>query len=131
MYQMLGMDIVDSNELSEQIKSKTKVNIKEDITKGTQREDAIGYKASINIIELGYKKGTEFNDEKSMDELLNIADEYVKVKIREILPRVMDFTVFSNTYDPVAEEVNLILVIMHISNADRKLRDVLKRLLRI
>lgn len=131
MYQMFGMDIVDSQEIAEEIKSKSKIKIKEDLTKGTQREDAIGYKAVISIEDLGYEKGSEFLDEESMDILLGKSDKFATEYLKEILPKTMDFTCFSKTCDPVSEEVSLIIVIMHISNAQRKLRDVLKRLLRI
>lgn len=130
MYQIFGMEIVDTNEIKEQIEKNINLKIKEDITKGTQRDDAIGYRAVTNQETLGYDSN-EITDEDTMNKLMEDTDKYIKENLEKILPKVQKAEVYSYTYDPVTKEIYSIIVIMHISNAERKLRDVLKRLLRI
>lgn len=123
--------MLDTEEIIDQIHAQTNIKVREDISNATKRDDAAGFRLSLDITELGYDKNIKYEDEQVMDELMTKSDEYVKEKIAGLIPEYARFEVYSYSFDEVSCSTLVVLAIMDQYNAYRKLRDVIKRLLTI
>lgn len=134
MYRVLGNDVVDTDELISTINSSTTINVREDISNATKRDDAVGLRLAVSVSELGYDSEVKYEDEEEMNSLLTKADEYVEEELQEIISKFAENTeykVYAYSFDEVKNEILLVFAMMSEYNAHRKLRDVIKRLLTI
>ncbi len=134
MYRLLGNDVIDTEELVNVIEQKTNIKVREDISNATKRDDAVGLRLSISISELGYDSTLKYEDESIMDSLLTKSDEYVKKELQEPMKEFAEnteYNIYSYSFDEVRNEVLIVFAMMSIYNSQRKLRDVIKRLLTI
>lgn len=134
MYRLLGNDVIDTEELINLIEKETNVKVREDISNATKREDAVGLRLSISISELGYDSSLKYEDEELMDSLLTKSDEFVDKKLQDTMKKFAEnteYALYAYSFDEVRNEVLLVFAMMSIYNAQRKLRDVIKRLLTI
>lgn len=129
MYQLLGDQVFDSEEIGKLIADSTVFKLREDMSKRTKREDALAYKLSIGVKELNPDSKDFYNDENEIDEFMTLADELAKAELEKVN---LEFTIKSHyaySYDEVENEVLIIVAIMHVQNGRRKIQDVLKRLM--
>lgn len=134
MYRVLGNEVVDTDELISTIDSNTTINVREDISNATKRDDAVGLRLAVSVSELGYDSEVKYEDEEEMNSLLTKADGYVEKELQEIISKFAENTeykVYAYSFDEVKNEILLVFAMMSEYNAHRKLRDVIKRLLTI
>lgn len=134
MYRLLGNDVIDTEELVNAIEQKTSIKVREDISNATKRDDAVGLRLAISISDLGYDSSLKYEDEAVMDTLLTKSDEYVNEELQEMMREFAEnteYSVYAYSFDEVSNEVLLVFAMMSIYNSQRKLRDVIKRLLTI
>lgn len=134
MYRLLGNDVIDTEELIKVIEQKTSIRVREDISNATKRDDAVGLRLAISISELGYDSSLKYEDEAIMDSLLTNGDEFVNKELQEVIKKFAEnteYSIYAYSFDEVSNEVLLVFAMMSIYNSQRKLRDVIKRLLTI
>lgn len=131
MYKILGDSVLDTVEFSQLIQEKTDLIVREDISNATKRDDAAGFRLEVSLKQLGFDPSLIYEDEEQMDVLMAKSDEYAKEQLKSVMEEHNDFDVYSYSFDEVKNATLLVMVVMHKSNADRKIRDVIKRLLRI
>lgn len=134
MYKLLGNDVIDTDELINVIEEKTSVQVREDISNATKRDDAVGLRLSISIAKLGYDLSLKYEDEELMDSLLTKCDEFVDKELQDVMKEFAEnteYALYAYSFDEVRNEVLLVFAMMSRYNSQRKLRDVIKRLLTI
>lgn len=130
MYQLIGDQVYDSNEIREEIEQKTSFVVLEDMTARTKREDALAFKVSIAAEQLREGLPRYIEEETLMDELMTLADTKIRSELLQVSPQ--DETAWASyayTYDEVEHAIILVIGMMGRENAGRKLPDVMKRLL--
>ena len=129
MYFVFGNEVLDSVELAKKIEESTKLRLVSDLTKSTKREDvgALLFRLSESEIEPEHIKEMEHEDR--VDALMKKADEYSNEAMK-MLPDEARYKVFSFRYDEVENDIEIILVIAHIELRERKLDDILNRMLK-
>lgn len=133
MYLIFGKKIIDSKELIELIEENSAFTVVKDMSKGSKREDIAAYNLSISI-DLLNEEIKEMSDIEALsedelfEEYMSLTEE-LSVEIEESL---MDesVSVFSAyKWDKSDNDIKSIIVIAHESVGERKVRDILKRLL--
>lgn len=135
MYVSFGNNILDSLEISELIQNETQFNVITDLSKSTKREDMIAFHVDIDesvlksvLEEDGYDIEEEERDE-IINEYMELVDD-LGTDIEEILPGDAIMSIYAYRYEEAEEKVKAILVITHVDLGERKLKDVLNRLLK-
>lgn len=131
MYKILGDGVLDTALFAATINEKTDLVVREDISNATKRDDAAGFRLELSLEYLGFDSKLIYEDADQMDILMAKSDEYAKAQLSSIMDEHHAFDIYSYSFDEVKNATLLVMVIMHKSNADRKNRDVIKRLLRI
>lgn len=134
MYRLLGNDVIDTEELINVIKKNSNIKVREDISNATKRDDSVGLRLAVSISELGYDSSLKYEDEAIMNTLLTKADEFVNKELQDMMKvfaENAEYSVYAYSFDEVSNEVLLVFAMMSIYNSQRKLRDVIKRLLTI
>lgn len=129
MYQLIGDEVCDSAELWKEIEKKTSFTILEDMSKRTKRDDAVAFKVAIAVESLKENMPRYIEDAELMDELMCLADEKIRLQLKEIRSQEGVWASYAYTYDEVEHRVLLVIGMMGRDNAARKLPDVMKRLL--
>ena len=129
MYQILGEEIFDSEEIGQKIKSFTSFTVREDMSKRTKRDDALAYKLSIPVKKLNPGAKYYIEDEQEINNLMKLADEIGHAQMENLELKYVIQKTYAYNYDEVKNEILLVHCIMNISNGRRKLPDVIKRLL--
>lgn len=133
MYLIFGKKIIDSKEVIELIEENSAFTVVKDMSKGSKREDIAAYNLSISI-DLLNEEIKEMSDIEALsedelfEEYMSLTEE-LSVEIEESL---MDesVSVFSAyKWDKSDNDIKSIIVIAHESVGERKVRDILKRLL--
>ncbi|MBU5308664.1 hypothetical protein KQI18_12835 [Clostridioides mangenotii] len=138
MYTIIGMEVVDSEEIKTSINENSVFEVETDMTKATKREDVLAYKLKVNIEELdkilNKEENLENNEQKSKDEeeLFEIymnTTEKLTLSLEKIMPKYTIMKYRSYKFDLSENCVKTVLAISHTDLGLIKLTDVLKRLL--
>ncbi len=125
MYQLLGDNVVDIEELVELFKLNG-IEVSENITKATKRDDAVGLRIKAPLAELGISDRTE--DADQMQEYMEKIQEAYTEKIKRFLNEDFIFSLYAYTFDEVSNSIILNFTMMDRHTGRRKLPDVAKRL---
>ena len=131
MYIAFGNRVLDSKDFKEIIESNSEFKVIKDMSKGSKREDIIAFNLSIgvNILKEILKDDFEdVNSEAAIEELWSLADE-LGTDLEEFMPEDSYFDIRSYKLDESSNNINLIMAICHEELGERKLKDVMKRLL--
>lgn len=138
MYTIIGMEVVDSEEIKSSINENSIFEVETDMTKATKREDVLAYKLKVNIEELDKILNTEENVEnnvqksKNEEELFEIymnTTEKLALSLEKIMPKYTIMKCRSYKFDLSENCVKIVIAISHTDLGLIKLTDVLKRLL--
>lgn len=138
MYTIIGMEVVDSEEIKTSINENSVFEVETDMTKATKREDVLAYKLKVNIEELdkilNKEENLENNEQKSKDEeeLFEIymnTTEKLTLSLEKIMPKYTIMKYRSYKFDLSENCVKSVIAISHTDLGLIKLTDVLKRLL--
>ncbi|GAA0233654.1 hypothetical protein [Metaclostridioides mangenotii] len=138
MYIIIGMDIVDSEELKSSINENSVFEVETDLSKASKREDVLAYKLKVDIDELDKildKEGKFSKDElKGMDEeekfeiYMNLSENII-LSIEKLMPKYTIMKYRSYKFDLSENCIKIVVAISHTDLGLIKLTDVLKRLL--
>lgn len=131
MYIAFGNRVLDSKDYKEIIESNSEFKIIKDMSKGSKREDIIAFNLSIdiNILKEILKDDFEdINSEEATEEIWSLADE-LGTDLEEFIPEDSYFDIRAYKLDESTNNINLIMAICHETLGERKLKDVMKRLL--
>ncbi|MBS5788629.1 MAG: hypothetical protein KIC98_12070 [Clostridioides difficile] len=138
MYTIIGMEVVDSEEIKSSINENSIFEVETDMTKATKREDVLAYKLKVNIEELDKILNKEENVEnnvqksKNEEELFEIymnTTEKLALSLEKIMPKYTIMKCRSYKFDLSENCVKIVIAISHTDLGLIKLTDVLKRLL--
>ena len=129
MFQVFGDEVYDSNEICNILKNSYNINVITDLTKSLDKEDTIAIKCSVNIDLLEISEKDVLDENKFLSNM-NKCDKYIKnitdnLKIKYSLSDCRSYK-----YDQYAKEIKVIICIMYIETARKKLNSTMKRLLK-
>lgn len=133
MYIVFGNRVVDSNDFKNTIEENTEFKVIKDMSKGSKREDIIAFNLSISIDDLNEEIKDSVNileiDEDSLFEEYIASTEEIGFEIEEYIPEdsIMEFKAYK--WDPSDNDVKSVITISNEELGQRKLKDVMKRLL--
>jgi hypothetical protein len=133
MYIVFGNRVVDSNDFKNIIEENTEFKIIKDMSKGSKREDIIAFNLSISIDDLNEEIKDSVNileiDEDSLFEEYIASTEEIGFELEEYLPEdsIIEFKAYK--WDPSDNDVKAVITISNEDLGQRKLKDVMKRLL--
>lgn len=133
MYIAFGNRVVDSNDFKNIIEENTEFKVIKDMSKGSKREDIVAFNLSISIDDLNEEIKDSVNileiDEDSLFEEYIASTEEIGFELEEYLPEdsIMEFK--SYKWDPSDNDVKAVITISNEDFGQRKLKDVMKRLL--
>ncbi|MDO4720185.1 MAG: hypothetical protein Q4A78_05945 [Peptostreptococcaceae bacterium] len=128
MYQLLEDQVYDSREIAAKIESGTPFALREDMTKRTKRDDALAFKLAISVDALR-EAPRYIEEEELIDKLMNLADAKAKEALEKMKVGSVVWDSYAYRYDEVRHEILVVAALMGVSNARRKLPDLMKRLL--
>ena len=131
MYIVFGNRVVDSNDFKKIIESKTNFKVIKDMSKGSKREDVVAFNLSIGIDTLNLEIEDDLsllNEDDLFEELMAITEE-LGYQIEEYLPvdSIIKFQAYK--WEPSDNDIKSVLLIAQECMNERKLNDILKRLL--
>ncbi|KDR94481.1 hypothetical protein SAMN02745945_02930 [Peptoclostridium litorale DSM 5388] len=129
MYFVFGNEVLDSAELAKNIEEGTKLRLVCDLTKSTKREDTGAFLFRLSANEICCEDINEMAYEDKVDALMKKADEYSNEALK-MLPEQARYKIFSFRYDEVENDIEIILVMAHLELGEKKLFDVLNRMLK-
>lgn len=133
MYIAFGNRVVDSNDFKNIIEENTEFKVIKDMSKGSKREDIVAFNLSISIDDLNEEIKDSVNileiDEDSLFEEYIASTEEIGFELEEYLPEdsIMEFKAYK--WDPSDNDVKAVITISNEDFGQRKLKDVMKRLL--
>ena len=125
MYRLLGDEVIDTDELIEMLEANG-IRVAENVTNATKRDDAIGLRFFVPIVELDEDR-VDYSEEQ-MERLMQKAQSLYEKKLGELLKPWMVYRAYAYSYNEVERSVVLNVVIMDQVIGHRKIDDVLKRL---
>lgn len=136
MYVLFGDKAIDNNEMKEIIESKSDFKVIKDMTKGTKREDVHAFCLSVpvlilnEIIEEEYEEFnlSEMEEDDLFDEYLSLAEE-MALDMEEFIPEEAIIDAKAYKWDQSDNDIKVIVIIGNDEVEERKLRDIMKRLL--
>ena len=133
MYIAFGMRVEDTEEIKKKIEDNTEFKVLKDMSKGTKREDSFAYNLGISIDILnGIIKDDYDIEGLSEDELF---DEYISLSeelatdLEDILPEEAIIDIKAYKWDASYNMIMLVLAGIHEETGERKLKDVMRKLL--
>lgn len=131
MYIAFGNRVLDSKDFKEIIETNSQFEVIKDMSKGSKREDIIAFNLKIDVNILKEILKDDFEDvesEEAIEELWSLADE-IGTDLEEFMPEDSYFDIRAYKLDESSNTINLIMAICHEELGERKLKDVMKRLL--
>ena len=116
MYTIIGMEVVDSEEIKTSINESSVFEVETDMTKATKREDVLAYKQKSK-------------DEEELFEIYMNTTEKLTLSLEKIMPKYTIMKYRSYKFDLSENCVKTVVAISHTDLGLIKLTDVLKRLL--
>ncbi len=136
MYIPFGNNAMNEKEISEIIESKTDFNVVKDMTKGTKRDDMHAFCLGVKVSTLNEIIGEEYDDfnpeemeeDELFDEYLSLAEE-MALDMEDYLPDEALIDAKAYKWDTSDNDIKVIVIIGNEEVEERKMRDVMKRLL--
>ncbi|WP_346888383.1 hypothetical protein [Clostridium sp. UBA1056] len=136
MYVLFGDNVIHNDEMKEIIESKSDFKVIKDMTKGTKREDVHAFCLSVpvstlnEIIEEEYEDFnlSEMEEDDLFDEYLSLAEE-MALDMEEFIPEEAIIDAKAYKWDQSDNDIKVIVIIGNDEVEERKLRDLMKRLL--
>lgn len=134
MYIAFGNRVVDSNDFKKIIEENTEFKVIKDMSKGSKREDIVAFNLSICIDDLNAEISDSVDileiDEDALFEEYMASTEEIGFELEEYLPEdsIMQFKAYK--WDPSDNDVKAVITISNEDFGQRKLLDVMKRLLK-
>lgn len=136
MYIPFGNEILNEKDISEIIESKTDFKVIKDMTKGTKREDMHAFCLGVNISILNEIISEEYEDfnieeieeDDLFDEYLALSEE-MALDMEEYLPEKAVIDAKAYKWDTSSNDIRIIVIVTSDDVDERKVRDVMKRLL--
>ncbi|MEG2656697.1 MAG: hypothetical protein RSA29_13450 [Clostridium sp.] len=136
MYVLFGEKVMDNNEMKDIIESKTDFKVIKDMTKGTKREDMLAFCLSVPVSTLNEIISEEYDDfnvneieeDELFDEYLSLAEE-MALDMEEFIPEEGIIDAKSYKWDQSDSDIKTIVIIANNEVEEKKLRDVMKKLL--
>ena len=131
MYQTIGEEIMNSEEIAKKITDNTPFHLKTDLTKATGREDAIGLRLSCKVTDIPSCEQLSVPNEEQLNLAMEQLDEFSHSEMKKIFFNRYDFMTFAYGYDEVKNEILFTFVLMNREKEKHKIKDVTNRLLRV
>lgn len=131
MYQTIGEEIMNSEEVTQKITGNTPFHLKTDLTKATGREDAIGLRLSCKVTDIPGCEQLSAPGEEQLNLAMEQLDEFSHSEMKKIFFNCYSFMTFAYGYDEVDNEILFTFVLMDREKEKHKIKDVTKRLLRV
>lgn len=131
MYIAFGNRVLDSKDFKKIIEDNSEFNVIKDMSKGSKREDIIAFNLSISVDILKDILKDDYNnmsDDDIMEEIWSLADE-VGTDLEEFMPEDSLFDIRAYKLDESFNTINLVMAICHETLGEKKLKDVMRRLL--
>ncbi len=136
MYIPFGNEILNEKDISELIENKSDFKVIKDMTRGTKREDMHAFCLSVKVDTLNEiiaEEYDEFNvDEMDEDELfeeyLSLSEE-MALDMEEFLPEASLIDAKAYKWDNSDNDIKLIFLIGSDETEERKMRDVMRKLI--
>lgn len=136
MYIPFGNNILNEKEISEIIENKTDFKVLKDMTKGTKRDDMHAFCLGVKVDTLNEIIGEEYDDfnanemeeDELFDEYLSLTEE-MALDMEEFLPEEAIIDAKAYKWDTSDNDIKVIVIIGNEEVEERKMRDVMKRLL--
>lgn len=132
-YVVVGDQFINSEDILKEIINEFDFKEVKDITKASKRDDALVYQIIQEASALREQMelesiGETLTKEEIIDELMATADENL-VFVEDVIPEGFIFYGYSYFYDEDSEEVKAIFVAIDESVGEKKLKDVVNRVL--
>lgn len=136
MYIPFGNNILNEKEISEIIENKTDFKVVKDMTKGTKRDDMHAFCLGVKVDTLNEIISEEYDDfnanemeeDELFDEYLSLTEE-MALDMEEFLPEEAIIDAKAYKWDTSDNDIKVIVIIGNEEVEERKMRDVMKRLL--
>lgn len=136
MYIPFGNDILNEKDIREIIENKTDFKVIKDMTKGTKRDDMHAFCLGVKVDTLNEIIGEEYEDfnanemeeDELFDEYLSLTEE-MALDMEEFLPEEAIIDAKAYKWDNSDNDIKIIVIIGNEEVEERKMRDVMKRLL--
>lgn len=133
MYLVFGNKIIDSKDLIDTIENNSDFIVLKDMSKGSKREDIAAYNISISTDILNREISemmdlSSLNEDELFEEYMSLTEE-LAVEIEESLMEGSISVFGSYKWDKSDEDIKSVIVIAHEDVGERKIKDILKRLL--
>ncbi len=130
MFQRIGEEIISSEELIKKIESSTVFHIKNDLTASIGREDAIALRIACPVSSIPGLANTTNLSEEDINYAMNELDEYSHAQMKTIFFNCYSFMTFTYAYEETINELLFVFALMDRERGERKIKDVINRLLK-
>lgn len=133
MYIAFGMRVEDTEEIKNKIEENTEFEVLKDMSKGTKREDSFAYNLGISIDVLNEIIKDDYDieglsEDELFDEYISLSEE-LATDIEDILPEEAIIDVKAYKWDSSYNMIMLVLAGIHEETGERKLKDIMRKLL--
>lgn len=136
MYIPFGNEILNEKDISELIENKSDFKVIKDMTKGTKREDMHAFCLSVKVDTLNEiisEEYDEFNinemdEDELFDEYLSLTEE-MALDMEDFLPEASIIDAKAYKWDNSDNDIKLIFLIGSDETEERKMKDVMRRLI--
>lgn len=132
---MFGNGVVDSKDIKVLIEEKSSFEVITDLSMSTKRDDVVAFHVEIDekilksvLEDDGYEVEDE-DKEEVINEFMELVDD-LGTDLEEILPEESIMRIYAYRYEEAEEKMKAIFVMAHEDLGERKLGDVLNRLLK-
>lgn len=133
MYIAFGMRVEDTEEIKKKIEDNTEFKVLKDMSKGTKREDSFAYNLGISIDVLNEIIKDDYDieglsEDELFDEYISLSEE-LATDLEDILPEEAIIDVKAYKWDTSYNMIVLVLAGVHEETGERKLKDIMRKLL--
>lgn len=133
MYIAFGMRVEDTEEIKNKIEENSEFKVLKDMSKGTKREDSFAYNLGISVDVLNEIIKDDYDieglsEDELFDEYISLSEE-LATDIEDILPEEAIIDVKAYKWDTSYNMIMLVLAGIHEETGERKLKDIMRKLL--
>ncbi|MEG2935074.1 MAG: hypothetical protein RR844_01135 [Clostridium sp.] len=136
MYIPFGNEILNEKDISKLIEDKSDFKVIKDMTKGTKREDMHAFCLSVKVETLNEIIGEEYDEfnveemdeDELFEEYLSLSEE-MALDMEEFLPEESLIDAKAYKWDNSDNDIKLIFIIGNDEVEERKMRDVMRKLI--
>ncbi|MDD7793215.1 hypothetical protein [Clostridium sp. 'White wine YQ'] len=134
MYIAFGNQIIDSKDTIDKIEKNSEFKVVKDMSKGSKRDDILALNLSVSIdilkemMEDDEINISEYSEEELFEEYLTLAEE-IATDLEEYIPEESILDIRAYKWDESDNDIKLIIAVTHEEVGEKKLKDIMKRLL--